>query len=142
MFAGARAYIGTLFPVLSVEAAQVAEFFVEHDESMTLADALWHSQNRTYSQSETRRPYVMTGVYPQSLHVFIDDVPSYIRGRLESALENWNRHTASEDSEKKAVEEIKRFYRAEIEWFKKKWGGRSPIKTKSRFKRKRRLFRP
>ena len=42
----------------------------------------------------------------------------------------------------KPGEEIKRFYRAEIEWFKKKWGGRSPIKTKSRFKRKRRLFRP
>lgn len=142
MFAGARAYIGTLFPVLGVEAAQVAKFFVEHDESMTLADALWCSQNQTYNQHDVRRPYVVTGVYPQSLHVFIDDVPSYIQGRLDSALESWKQHSASEDSEKKAVEEIKRFYRAEIEWFKKKWGGRSPIKTKSRFKRKKRLFRP
>ncbi len=77
MFAGARAYIGTLFPVTDAEAAQVAESFVEHDEDLTLAEALWHSQNRTYGQTETRRPYVMTGVYPQHLRVLVADVPSY-----------------------------------------------------------------
>lgn len=136
MFAGARAYIGTLFPVTGVEAAQVAEFFVEHDEDMTLAEALWHSQNQTYGSSGSRRPYVMTGVYPQSLHVFDDDVPSYIRGRLQAALENWDKRKPRHDFEKKAVAEIVSYYRAEISHFKKKWrSGYSPT-------RKRRLFRP
>jgi hypothetical protein len=136
MFAGARAYIGTLFPVTGVEAAQVAEFFVEHDEDMTLAEALWHSQNRTYGQPRNRRPYVIMGVYPQSLHVLVADVPSYIRGRLEKALEYWNRHPGDRDSEKKAVAEIVRYYRSEFNWFETKWGG------SKRVKRKRRLFRP
>ena len=136
MFAGARAYIGTLFPVTGAEAAQVAEFFVENDEDMTLAEALWYSQNQCYGNSGGRRPYVMTGVYPQSLHVFVDDVPSYIRRRMQAAVEKWNRHTPRDDSEKKAVAEILTYYRAEIAHVKEKWGsGHSS-------KRKKRLFRP
>ena len=121
MFAGARAYIGTLFPVFGVEAAQVAEFFIEHHEDMTLAEALWHSQNKSYGESEIRRPYVMTGVYPQNLHVFVDDTPSYIRGRMQVALDHWNRNTARDDDEKKAVAEKIRYYRAEIAHFIKEY---------------------
>lgn len=143
MFAGARAYIGTLFPVTGAEAAQIAEFFVEHDEGITLAEALWQSQNRTYGEPGGRRPYVMMGVFPQSLHVLVEDVPSYIQGRLQDALENWSRRTSRDDSEKKAVAEekkavaeIERYYRAEIAHFKKKWG------AEQRVKRKKRLFRP
>jgi hypothetical protein len=142
MFAGARAYIGTLFPVTGAEAAQVAEFFVEHDEDMPLAEALWHAQNRTYDQSRTRRPYVMTGVYPQNLHVFQDDVPAYIRGCLESALKSWSEHAPQSESEGKAVAEIQSYYRSEIEWFKSKWGNDSSKKQKRRSKRKMHRFRP
>ena len=109
MFAGARAYIDTLFPVTGAEAGQVAGFFVEHDEDMPLAEALWRAQNKTYDQSRMRRPYVMTGVYPQNLHVFQDDVPSYIRGRLESALKSWNEHASQSGFEEKAVAEILRY---------------------------------
>ena len=142
MFAGARAYIGTLFPVTGAEAAQVAEFFVEHDEAMPLAEALWRAQNETYDQSQMRRPYVMTGVYPQNLNVFHDDVPSYIRRRLESALNRWNEHASQSDTEKKAVAEIRRYYQFEIEWFKQKWGNDSSERQVRSAKRKKRLFRP
>ncbi|WP_171182166.1 hypothetical protein [Ruegeria sp. HKCCD8929] len=142
MFAGARAYIGTLFPVTGAEAAKVAEFFVEHDEGMPLAESLWHAQNKTYDQSQMRRPYVMTGVYPQNLHVFQDDVPSYIQGRLDSALNYWNEYTSQSDSEKNAVAEIRGYYQSEIEWFKQKWGKDSSKGQMRRAKRKKRLFRP
>lgn len=136
MFAGARAYIGTLFPVTGAEAAKVAEFFVENDADITLAEALWHSQNQSYGTSGGRRPYVMTGVYPQSLHVYDDDVPLYIQGRLQAAFENWNRRTLQNDFQKKAVAEILKFYKSEIDRFNKKW--RSDYSSK----RKKRLFRP
>lgn len=142
MFAGARAYIGTLFPVTGAEAAQVAEFFVDHDAAMPIAEALWRAQNKSYDQSQMRRPYVMTGVYPQNLKVFQDDVPSYIQGRLESALNGWNEHSSQSDSEKKAVTEILRYYQSEIEWFKQKWEKDSSKKQTRPAKRKKRLFRP
>ncbi|WP_144421150.1 hypothetical protein [Ahrensia marina] len=140
MFAGARAYIGTLFPVTGTEAAQVAEFFVEHDEGIPLAEALWRAQNKTYDQSQMRRPYVMTGVYPQNLHVFQDDVPSYIQRRLESALDSWNEHTSQSDFEKKLIAEIRDYYRSEIDWFKQKWGKNTSKRQTRRAKRKKRLF--
>lgn len=136
MFAGARAYIGTLFPVTGAEAAQVAKAFVEHNEDLTLAEALWYSQSRTYGQTGIRRPYVMTGVYPQHLRVLVDDVPSYIRRRLQTALEGWIAHTSRDEAEKKEVAEIVRYYRAEIAHFNKKWG----LGSSSR--RRKRLFRP
>lgn len=143
MFAGARAYVGTLFPVTGAEAAQVAEYFVEHDEDMPLAEALWRAQNQTYGQSQARRPYVIAGVYPQCLRVLLDDVPSYIRSQLESALKGWEEHNSQDESESKSVDEIKRYYKAEIEWFKKKWtSGRTKNQSKPRRKRKKRLFRP
>lgn len=142
MFAGARAYVGTLFPVTGAEAAQVAEFFVEHDQGMPLADALWRAQNKTYDQSQTRRPYVVNGVYPQNLSVLQDDVPSYIRGRLETALKGWADHSSKSTSEEKAVAEIQRFYRSEIEWFKRKWERNISKRPIRRAKRKKRLFRP
>ncbi|WP_147450630.1 hypothetical protein [Rhodophyticola porphyridii] len=143
MFAGARAYVGTLFPVTGAEAAQVAEYFVEHDEDMPLAEALWRAQSQTYGQPQARRPYVIAGVYPQCLRVLLDDVPSYIQSQLESALKGWEEHNSQDESESKSVEEIKRYYKAEIEWFEKKWAsGKAKNRSKPRRKRKKRLFRP
>lgn len=142
MFAGARAYVGTLFPVTGAEAAQVAECFVEHDKDVPLADAPWRAQNRTYDRSQTRRPYVVNGVYPQNLRVLRDDVPSYIRGRLESALEGWADHSSQTESEEKAVAEIRRFYKSEIEWFERNWGTDSSRRRTRGARRKKRLFRP
>lgn len=84
----------------------------------------------------------MTGVYPQNLHVFRDDVPTYIQGRLESALTGWNEHTSQSHSEKNAVAEVRGYYQSEIERFKQKWGKESSKRQTRRAKRKKRLFRP
>lgn len=139
MFAGARAYVGTLFPVTGVEAAQVAQFFVEQDEGTPLAEALWHAQNNAYGSSQNRRPYVMTGVYPQDLRVCHDDVPIYILDRLKTALAKWNSRASRTIAEDKDIEEIQGYYQSEIERFKQKWGNSKP---KAQTKRKKRLFRP
>jgi hypothetical protein len=141
IFAGARAYIGTLFPVTGAEAAQVAEFFIDSAKNATLAEALWRAQNQTYGQLGTRRPYVLTGVYPQSLDVFLDDVPNYIRKRLETALDGWMQHKSRDESEGKSVAEIVRYYRAEIEWFKSKWRNVAPTKSPRTGRKRKPLFR-
>ena len=48
MFAGARAYIGTLFPVTGAEAAEVAKHTIEKHNGRPLAHALWDAQNCVY----------------------------------------------------------------------------------------------
>ena len=118
MFAGSRAYIGTLFPVHGFEAAPVAEFFVEHQEDTTLAESLWRSQNETYG-SQSRRPYIIMGVYPQNLRVFVDNTPSYIQKQMENQLKHWEKEAIRDNSNKKAIEEVVRYYQNEILHFKK-----------------------
>ncbi len=73
------------------------------------------SDIRTCGQSQARRPYVIAGVYPQSLRVLLNDIPSYIRSQLESALKGWEERNSQDESKSKSVEEIKRYYEAEFE---------------------------
>ena len=60
-FGDARAYIGTMFEVTSIEAKELATvFFTKYSESL-LPIALWRSQNDVYG--ETRHPYVTLGTH-------------------------------------------------------------------------------
>lgn len=61
MFAGARAYIGTLFSVWESEAHEMGKSFFHTEINTPLQKALWASQNRVY-QGQDRRPYVMVGL--------------------------------------------------------------------------------
>jgi hypothetical protein len=58
MFSGARGYIGTLFSVLSSEAAAVATKLLDDYCGEPLAVALWLAQRDVYG-SDLRRPYVV-----------------------------------------------------------------------------------
>jgi hypothetical protein len=60
-FAGARAYIGTLFPVIEFEAQEMASYFFNMEVKTPFPKALWESHNRVY-QGQDRRPYVMIGL--------------------------------------------------------------------------------
>lgn len=60
-FAGSRAYIGTLFPVMDLEAQQVAISIFEEHLGEPLSKALWSSQNSVYG-AQRRRPYAMVGL--------------------------------------------------------------------------------
>jgi hypothetical protein len=60
-FAGARGYVGSLYPVLDPEAQEVARsMFVSHADA-ELPRALWLAQQDVYGSS-SRRPYVMVGL--------------------------------------------------------------------------------
>lgn len=135
MFAGARAYIGTLFPVTGVEAAEVAKHTIEHHNGRPLAHALWDAQNNVYGKRGGRRPYVIVGVYPQRLQVTQDDVPAYILRRLRASLASWCAPERRGDADSMQIKSIIKYYRREIAWFQRKWGAR-PMSNKKR------LFRP
>jgi hypothetical protein len=135
IFAGARAYIGTLFPVTGAEAAEVAKHTIEQHNGRPLAHALWDAQNSVYGGGGGRRPYVIVGVYPQRLRVTPDDVPAYILRRLKTSLASWDLPGRWGEAEPGQIEAVRTYYRREIAWFEKKWGPRQPSKRK-------RLFRP
>ena len=135
MFAGARAYIGTLYPVTGAEAAEVAKHTIEHHNGQALAHALWDAQNSVYGGGGGRRPYVIVGVYPQRLRVTPDDVPAYILRRLKASLASWDLPGRWGEAEPRQIEAVRTYYRREIAWFEKKWGPKPPPK-------RRRLFRP
>jgi hypothetical protein len=91
-FCNARAYIGTLFPVTEAEAEEVVIKLLERHHDKPIAHALWASQ-REVSDGELRRPYVATGIYPQTLRVKRHEMGRTIR-RLEGGLRAHRRELA------------------------------------------------
>jgi hypothetical protein len=87
-YAGARAYVGTLFPVTPSEAAAVATQVLDAHWNQPLAIALWSAQRDVYG-SDLRRPYVVAGVFPQRLRMAPLDYPERIRKRLGRSLAGW-----------------------------------------------------
>jgi hypothetical protein len=119
-FAGARAYIGTLFPVTPIEASEVVTRILDAHWGKPLAVALWAAQRDVYERSQ-RRPYVVSGVYPQRLRVERLDYPARIRKRLGGNLAGWKDMLAglskSDAKRIEAVEEIIRMHERELQHF-------------------------
>jgi hypothetical protein len=124
MYAGARAYIGTLFPVLSSEAAEIVTKLLDEHWGEPLAVALWSAQHDVYG-SDLRRPYVAVGVFPQRLRVDPTvDYPERIKGRLASTLSGYREMLAraepSGDAKRiAAIQDIIKIYEREYEHFAK-----------------------
>jgi len=97
IYAGARAYIGTLFPVTPIEASEVITKVLDTHWGKPLAVALWSAQRDVY-ESGQRRPYVVAGVFPQRLRVEPLDYPERIRRRLGSSLAGWKKMLAGTDT--------------------------------------------
>jgi hypothetical protein len=60
-FAGARSYVGTLFPVTDFEAQDVAQRVFVDGLGSNIAVAVWNAQQKVYG-SGPRRPYVVVGL--------------------------------------------------------------------------------
>jgi hypothetical protein len=118
-FCNARSYIGTLFPVTGTEAEEVVVKLLGKHHEKHIPHALWSSQRDVYG-SRVRRPYVVTGVYPQSLRVSQHDVGRMI-SRLESALAAYKRHLARTPEEKasryKHLTDLIAYYQSQVEHF-------------------------
>ena len=67
VFAGARAYCGTIYSILSAEAEAIAERLFGKYFGSDLAVALWRAQNDVYGDDPIRRPYVLIGCHFQRL---------------------------------------------------------------------------
>lgn len=91
LYANARVYIGTLIPVTPFEASEFAKLLISKYFGQPFAHAAWAAQRAIYGDT-ARRPYVVSGVYPQRLRVTKDDVPLYLQGSLGRGLEAWTRH--------------------------------------------------
>jgi hypothetical protein len=124
-FANARAYVGTLFPITPSEAAAVVVKVLDKHWQKPLAAALWSAQRDVYG-ANIRRPYVVTGVYPQRLRVKVMDYPARIRTQLATSLANWKRRRASlkPDGSKQIAmtEDIIKVYARELAHFVDKSG--------------------
>jgi len=124
-FGGARAYIGTLVPIGTSEAHDVVlKLFAKYFDK-PLPHALWSAQRDVYGNG-SRRPYVMTGVYPQRLRVARCDVPVQLIGRLAAARDGWRRRlreTGNDDEKTKVLAANVAFYERELTGFRRRWGG-------------------
>lgn len=129
MFANARAYIGTLYPVSDIEAEAVAVAMLGKHFGKMLPHALWSAQNGVYGAGSDRRPYVVSGVYPQRLRSTREDVPRRILSKLWEGLRYWSKHAAEigedEPERKKGLDEIANYYAREFPSFRERWFGHS-----------------
>jgi hypothetical protein len=122
-FAGARAYIGTLYPVTDLESESVVVKLLDKYWGKSLPHALWSAQNATYGSGGDRRPYVIIGVYPQRLRVTRENVPFYILKRLLAARDGWKRRlpTIKGDEPRKRTQEFVDYYEREAESCRRNW---------------------
>ena len=125
LFSNARAYVGTLFSVSDIEAEAIVVNLLDKYFGKLLPHALWSAQNAVYGKGGDRRPYLVTGVYPQRLRVTREDVPGRILSRLRSGQKYWRQRAeaarADDARGAKHLEEIATFYEREIASFQARW---------------------
>jgi hypothetical protein len=123
-FGNARVYIGTLFPVQTSEAHDVVVGVLGKHFGKPLPTALWSAQRKVYGDN-VRRPYVITGVYPQRLRVTRRDVPSDIARRLARGLTAWRaklKGLSPDDTTKaKSMKAYLDFYQRELMSIQERW---------------------
>jgi hypothetical protein len=128
IFSGARAYVGTLFPVTSAEAAEVVTKMLDDHWDKPLPVALWTAQRDVY-KSDPRRPYVVAGVFPQRFRVEQRDYPGLIRRHLARSLSGYQEMLANTDSGDgqriSAIEEIIDFLKRELNHFEQMSGSQT-----------------
>lgn len=119
MYAGARSYIGTMFPITDAEAQEVAGQLLDHELGEPLSVALWRAQRSVYPDS-SRRPYVLIGLpfcrlqynrenSSQYLHRALNESIHELNARLDGALaedvrRNFTRHRDKMRDELRVIE--------------------------------------
>ena len=121
-FGGARAYIGTMFEVTSIEAKELATvFFTKYSERLLLI-ALWRSQNDVYG--ETRHPYVTLGTHFTRIRFGRGNIIKYLGSRLQRAARSWRNYSINSSKEgvlKKNAADYAIFLEREYKNFAAKW---------------------
>ncbi|GJD94664.1 hypothetical protein OCOJLMKI_1867 [Methylobacterium iners] len=125
LFSNARAYVGTLFSVSDIEAEEIVVRLLDKYFGKSLPHGLWAAQNVVYGAGGDRRPYVMTGVYPQRLRVTKEDIPGRVLSRLRSGQSYWRRRAdvsrGYDGRGNKNFDDIATFYAREVASFEARW---------------------
>jgi hypothetical protein len=124
-FGNARAYLGTLFEVSDAEAHDVVVRLLEKHFGKLLPAALWSAQREVYGDN-VRKPYVLTGVYPQKIRTVIRDQLRPIADSLRAILKENEKHLSempSDHQRRRSLQERIDFLREEVKGFESKMVG-------------------
>jgi hypothetical protein len=127
IFAGARGYVGTLFPITDAEAQEVGKAIFGRYLGHQLHRALWRAQRDTYGTS-ARRPYVMVGLPFVAVCPNTVDSVSYLTRAYVVGIAHWKRR-ASESPHEDVRQNARRyesFLREHLEEFRGGLRGRPP----------------
>jgi hypothetical protein len=90
IFAGARAYIGTLFPVNEMEAQAIGAALFQRHLGAEFSTGLWASQNEVYGDQDLR-PYAMVGLPFCSIQRNLIDPIKYLSTEYSKAIHEYGR---------------------------------------------------
>src|SRR5271169_5053448 len=79
-------------PRSAVEAQDIVTRVLGKHFGKPLAHAFWSAQRESYGENSIRRPYVVTGVYPQTHRGQVSDLPHHIMRQLENGLKRRSDH--------------------------------------------------
>jgi len=88
-FAGARGYLGSLFPITDAEAQEVAQNIFGRYLGRELVHAIWLAQRDVYGSSK-RRPYVLVGLPFISVKPNHTDAVGFLDRALVSGITDWS----------------------------------------------------
>ena len=97
-FAGARGYVGSLFPITDAEAQEVGAALFDRYIGEELHRALWLAQRDIYSSS-TRRPYVMVGLPFIAIRPNCTDSVSYMNKAYLNGIAHWTERASGSPHE-------------------------------------------
>lgn len=103
-FAGARGYVGSLFPITDVEAQEVVQALFGRYIGRELPKALWSAQRDVYGASG-RSPYVMVGLPFVAIRPNTVDAVSFMNKAYVDGIAHWSdraRHSPYEEIRRNA----------------------------------------
>lgn len=89
MFAGARGYLGSLFPITDAEAQEVAQLIFGRYKGTELPRALCLAQQDVYGDS-ARRPYVLVGLPYIAIKPNVQDATLFLERSIRRAIREWD----------------------------------------------------
>jgi hypothetical protein len=123
-FAGARAYVGTLFPVTEAEAQEVGALIFKQEFGVFMPTQLWVSQNAVYGNQD-RRPYAMVGLPFCSIQPNTINSVSYLEKEYRKAIAEYGRkeETSPFPEIKENSQRFKDFLSDDFQAFKRRFQG-------------------
>jgi hypothetical protein len=120
MYAGARGYVGALFPVTEAEAQEVGRALFETRLNEPTFCGLWRAQASVYGNSR-RRPYVMLGLPSVSLPTNTVDSTTYLNAAYLDGLTQWSEkaRTYKEEELRENAQRASDFLAEDLQLFRK-----------------------